>query len=192
MSVRARLRMTARFSAPWSLRFRARSSSKTVSRPQWTPFSIVQWARADGGGEQLGRQRGRGEVAPPAGGGAAIALDFWLDHGDGGEAWHRRLVGKAVVGGEPGDVLADGVPARFDVAVVGVGGLAAVNGGFGIGEKRLHLGPHRWVIIYSRSRTIPQRCGPAPSPPSGPGSGSHWRSPDCPSGRGVGATPAPR
>src|SRR2546430_6508579 len=41
----ASLRRMARFSGPWSLRLRARSSSKTTSRTQCSWFSIPQWAR---------------------------------------------------------------------------------------------------------------------------------------------------
>jgi len=44
-TLRASLRRMARFSGPWSRRFRARSSSKVTSSTQWRLFSIRQWAR---------------------------------------------------------------------------------------------------------------------------------------------------
>ena len=43
--LRASLRIRARFSGPWSFRFRCRSSFMVTSRTQWRQFSMAQWAR---------------------------------------------------------------------------------------------------------------------------------------------------
>lgn len=84
-----------------------------LSTPQWAWTAAAKRSGISGG-----------EIVPPADGGAAVAFDGGLDHGDGGEAGHRRFVGIAAVGGEPADGVADSVPAHLDAAVVG-GGFAA-------------------------------------------------------------------
>lgn len=68
-TLRASLRRTARFSAPWSLRFLARSSSKTTSSTQWTPFSMPS-GRAHGLATALGENVAEDRVV------AGRAADF--------------------------------------------------------------------------------------------------------------------
>jgi len=56
-------------------------------------------------------------------------------HGDHGEILEAPLAGEGPVGGEPFDIVADGMAAAFEAAKVVVGGLMALEGsGIGVGE----------------------------------------------------------
>ena len=112
----------AMFSGPWPVRRRARSSWKTTSMTQCRRFSMPQWART-AWAKVAASSWAEAEVVAPGDGGLAVALDLGLDHGDGGEAGEARLAGEAAIGDEPVDVVADGMTAHLDAAVVAVGGL---------------------------------------------------------------------
>src|SRR5689334_21836867 len=70
----------------------------------------------------------------------AVALDFGLDHGNGGEAGKARFSREAALRGQPGDILADGVTADLDAPRLTVDRLEAVHlTRRGIGEVARNL-----------------------------------------------------
>jgi hypothetical protein len=83
---------------------------------------------ADGAGESSGGQRRRRQVIASGRADFAVFFDVGLDHADHGEAGETGFAGKAAVGGEPGHVMADGMPADLDPAMVAIGGVMAVEG----------------------------------------------------------------
>ena len=96
---------------------------------------------AHGGGELLGGELGGGEIIAPLEAGLAVTLGQSLDHADHGEVLEAPLAGEAAVGDEPLHVMADGMAADFNAAVVAVGGLVSVERErIGGGEEALDLG----------------------------------------------------
>ena len=86
--------------------------------------------RADGAGKQHGIQRDGAEMEAPLDAGLAAALGLGLDHGGG------LQTGKAAIGLQEGDVVADGMAAHLDATVIAVGGLASRAGWWWQGRRR--------------------------------------------------------
>ena len=116
-------------------------------------FSTPQWARGAGG--EPGVKPCRTQEVTPGGGGVAVALDLRLDHDDGGEPWEPRLAWEAARGGQPADVVGDGVAAAFDAAVVAVHGLVGVEGAGGRAlEEQAHVLGQRRPVVLERQQVV--------------------------------------
>ena len=110
---------------------------------------------AHGGGELSGRERGGGEVIAPLDAGFATVLALGLDHGDHGEVLEAPFAGEAAVGDKPLHVMADGMAADLDAAMVAVDGLVRVERGrCGGGEEALGLGGQGGPIVLEGEQVI--------------------------------------
>ena len=132
---------TAMFAGPWPVRSRARSSWKTTSRTQCSRFSMPQWART-ARAKLAGVEPGGGQIVAPLPLDLAAALGLALDHADHGEAGKGDLARVAPVREQPGHVVADGVPADLDPAVVAVDRLEGVERPGGGSAKKASTSPN--------------------------------------------------
>ena len=82
---------------------------------------------ADGLGEGLGVEFCRGYVVASFRLNLATALGGGLDHADHGQSGEFAFVGKAAVGEEPIDLMADAMVALLQTAVIGIDGVVVKN-----------------------------------------------------------------
>ena len=88
-----------------------------------------------------------------------------FDHAQSGEAWKFELSGIATIGEEPADLVADGMAAGLDPAVIGVDRLAALElqrrrrGG----KCRLHRGMSSWPVLLEVEDIVTSATASCPS-----------------------------
>jgi hypothetical protein len=106
---------------------------------------------SDGAGECFGVEGKRAEVDAAITTDLSAALDLGFHHGDGFEARKSRFTREAAVGLQECDVVADGVVALFDAAVIAIGGVEDEQArGVGVVEGACDLGVE--VYPYGEGR----------------------------------------
>ncbi len=124
-----------------------------VEHPMEAVFDAPMGAHRLGEETGVEGQRGKEAAAGDRRLAGPLVLHHGLDHGDGLEAREARLARAAAIGGEPVDLMADEAAADFDAAVVGVGGVVAVEGArvLAFEEEPDRLGQRR-QLSFSASR----------------------------------------
>lgn len=92
-----------------------------IERPMQAVLDVP--VLSDRASEQFGVERERAEVEAPLAAELSVPLDAGFHSGDGFEAGKARLSGEAPVGVEESDIVADGVAAPLDAAMIAVDGV---------------------------------------------------------------------
>jgi hypothetical protein len=110
---------------------------------------------ADGSGELSGGQRRRRQVIASGCAGFAVSFDVGLKHSDHGETRKTGFSGKAAAGGEPSDVMADGVAPDPNPAMIAIGGSMAVEGvARFLMKEQPHVIGQSWPVVFEGQEII--------------------------------------
>lgn len=160
------MRRMARFSAPLSQRFLARSSSKVMSNARRKLFSIARCARTMAANASGARRAELAEWRT-----AWMVRPSCLDAGDGGEPRHHGLNRIATTGAKTVQIVACPV-AQLDAAMVGVRRHEGRQRRGQVGAAGGDLGLHRRAVVIRREEMF---AALRPHEGRGPRLGHEWR-----------------